>query len=61
MLVPLGHASVDTPKSICGAEEQSANHLIFDCNIFRPPNRLADLRSPNFNNTKWLEDLVDFV
>jgi len=45
-------------ECICGAEEQSANHIIFDCNILRPPNCLEDLRSPNFNNTKWLEDLV---
>jgi len=54
---------LDTPKCICGAEEQSANHLIFDCNILCPPNylELEDLRSPNINNAKWLEDLVDFV
>jgi len=52
---------LDTPKCICGAEEQSANHLIFDCSILRPPNRLKDQRSPNINNTKCLEDLVDFV
>jgi len=50
---------LDTPKCICGAEEHSANHIIFDCNIFRPC--LEDLRSPDINNTKWLEDLVDFV
>jgi len=52
---------LDTPKCICGAEEQSAIHLIFDCNILRPPNSLEDLRSTDINNTKWLEDLMDFV
>ena len=52
---------LDTPKCICGAEEQSANHIIFDCNILRSPNCLEDLRSPDINNIKWLEDLVDFV
>ena len=26
-----------------------------------PPNWLEDLRSPDINNTKWLEGLVDFV
>ena len=52
---------LDTPKCICGTEEQSANHIIFDCNILRPPNCLEDLRSPDINNTKWLEDLVEFV
>ena len=36
---------LDTPKCICGAEEQSANHLIFDWNILRPPNCLEDLLS----------------
>ena len=41
--------------------EQSASHIIFDCNILRPPNCLEDLRSLDINNTKWLEDLVDFV
>jgi len=51
----------DTPKCTCGAEEQSANHIIFDCNILRPPNCLEDLQSPDINNTKLLEDLVDFV
>jgi len=34
---------------------------IFDCNILPPPNCLEDLRSPDISNTKWLEDLVDFV
>jgi len=41
-----------------GAIGQSYN---FYCNILRPPNCLEDLRSPDINNTKWLEDLVDFV
>jgi len=52
---------LDTPKCICGTEEQSANHIIFDCNILRPTNCLEDLWSPDINNTKWLEDLADFV
>jgi len=52
---------LDTPKCICGAEKQSASHIIFDCNILRPPNCLEDLWSLNINNTKWLEDLADFV
>jgi len=52
---------LDTPKCICGAEEQSVNHIIFDCDILRPPNWLNDLRSATINNTKWLEDHVDFV
>jgi len=52
---------LDTPKCICGPQKHSANHIIFDCNILRPPNRLEDLRSPIINNTKWLEDLVDFI
>jgi len=50
---------LDTPKCICGAVEQSASHIIF--NIIRPPHCLEDLQSPNINNTKWLEDLADFV
>jgi len=50
---------LDASKCICDAEEQSANHIIFDCNILRPPNCLEDLRS--IKNTEWLEDLVDFV
>jgi len=52
---------LDTPKCICGAEEQSAIHIILDCDILRPPNCLEDLRPPNINNTKWHEDRVDFV
>jgi len=52
---------LDTPNSICGAKEQSAKHIIFDCNILRPPNCLQDLRSLDINKTKCLEDLVDFV
>jgi len=52
---------LDTPKCICGADEQSANHIIFDCNILRPPNCLEDLRCHDINNINWLEDLVDFV
>jgi len=35
---------LDTPECICGAEEQSANHKIFDCNILRRQNCLEDLR-----------------
>ena len=49
---------LDTPKCTCGAEEQSANHIIFYCNILCPPNCLEDLWSPNINNTKWLVDFV---
>jgi len=41
----------DTPKCICGAEEQPANHITFDCTILRPSNCLEDLRSPDINNT----------
>jgi len=52
---------LDTPKCICGAEEQSTNRIIFDCNILRRPNCLEGLRFPDINNTKWLEDFVDFV
>jgi len=52
---------LDAPKCDCGAVEQSANHIIFDCNSLLPPNCLEDLRFPNINNTKWLEDLMDFV
>ena len=52
---------LDTPKCICGAEVQSTIHTILDCDILRPPYCLEDLRSPDINNTKWLEDLVDFV
>ena len=52
---------LDTPKCICGAKEQTAIHIIFDCAILRPPNCLEDLQSPDINNTKWFEYLVDFV
>jgi len=53
--------TLDTLKCMCGAEEQSAIHTTLDCGILRPPNCLEDLQSPYINNTKWLEDLVDFV
>jgi len=49
---------LDTPKCICYTAEQSPNHIIFDCNILRPPNCLEDLRSPDI---KGFEDLMDFV
>ena len=52
---------LDTPKCICGAEEQLAIYLIRDCDTLRSLNCLEDLRSPNINNTKWLKDPVDFV
>ena len=29
--------------------------------FLHPPNCLKNLRSPNINNTKWLENLVDLV
>jgi len=51
----------DTPKCICGAKEQSANHIFFDWNILRSLNCLEDLRSLDIINTEWLKDLVDFV
>jgi len=56
-----GWCMLDTPKCVYGAEEQTAIHIILDCDILRPPNCLEDLRSPDINNIKWLEDLVDFV
>jgi len=52
---------LDTPKSICANAEQSANQIIFDCNILCAPNCLEDLRSSDIKNTKWLKNLVDFV
>jgi len=54
---------LDTPKYICGAEEQSNNNIIFNCNILRPLICLENLQSPNVNNTKtkWVEDFMDFV
>jgi len=59
--MPVSLGKLDTPKCICGAEEQSAIHITLDCDILLPPNCLEDLRSPDINNAKWLEDLVDFV
>jgi len=35
---------LDTPKCICGAEEQLASQIIFACDILHPPNYLEDLR-----------------
>jgi len=58
--MPYRWGMLNTPECIC-AEEQSANHTIFDFNILLPPNCLEGLRSPDINNTKWLEDLVHFV
>jgi len=52
---------LDAAKCTGGAEEQAVNHIIFDCNILRPPNRLEDLRSPDIDNTQWFEDLVGFA
>ena len=50
---------LDTPKCICGAEEQSAIRTIFDCDILRPPNCLEGrgpltLTTLNGLKTLWI-------
>ena len=42
----------------CGAEEQTAHHIIHECPTFPPPNDL-DLVNPNPNKVSWLQRLSD--
>ena len=38
----------------CGAEEQTADHVINDCPIFSPPNGVHGLRVLDDETKKWL-------
>ena len=42
----------------CGAEEQTAHHIIHECPTFPPPNDL-DLENPNPDTVSWLQRLSD--
>ena len=44
----------NSPFCECGAEEQTADHIIKDCTINRPPNGEEGLRDLDDETVKWL-------
>jgi len=39
----------------CGAEEQTANHIIASCPLYHPPNGTLDLVALDDDNVDWLK------
>jgi len=48
----------ETASYICEKENQTAQHIIYHCQAFRPPNALDDLASPGPESVRWLARLL---
>ena len=51
----------DTAACKCAAENQTADHILFNCKAFPPPQDIEDLSNPNDDRVKWLQDLSDHI
>ena len=43
----------------CGAATQNAEHILFDCNLLRPPNTVKNLTNVTDHTKNWLQHLVE--
>ena len=58
----LHHSGLKTsPSCICGAESQTAEHIIFDCRVLHPPIGQEDLKTPDEEGKKWLQLVAEYT
>ena len=50
-----------TAVSKCGAENQTADNILFNCKAFPPPKGIEDLSTPGDDTVKWLQELFDHI
>ena len=50
-----------SPACICGADEQTADHVIYNCPVLQPPDGMTDLTSPNEAQANWLSRLQEIA
>ena len=50
-----------SPACICGADEQTADHVIYNCPVLQPPDGMTDLTSPNDAQANWLSRLQEIA
>ena len=43
----------------CGAATQNAKHILFDCNLLRPPNMVKNLTNVTDDTKNWLQHLAE--
>ena len=43
----------------CAAATQNAEHILFDCNLLRPPNNVKNLTNVTDDTKNWLQHLVE--
>ena len=43
----------------CGAATQNAEHILFDCNLLRPPNTIKNLTNVTDDTKNWLQHLAE--
>ncbi|XP_076817991.1 uncharacterized protein LOC143463411 [Clavelina lepadiformis] len=46
---------------ICGAESQTAEHILFDCRVLHPPMGQDDLKSPDEEGKRWLQLVAEYA
>ena len=51
----------DTAACACGADVQTAQHIIFDCPVLFPPYGLDDLKTPDPASEEWLQRLSNMT
>ena len=49
----------ESSACVCGAEEQTADHIIYDCPVLHPPNEMTDLSDLCDVQIQWLNRLQD--
>ena len=46
---------------VCWAVSQTVDHILFDCEIFRPPKTAQNLRVMDVEMKNWLQHLADYI
>ncbi|CAK8685623.1 unnamed protein product [Clavelina lepadiformis] len=46
---------------ICGAESQTAEHILFDCRVLHPPIGQDDLKTPDEEGKRWLQLVAEYA
>ena len=47
----------DSASCMCGAPEQMAEHIVYDCQVLHPPSGAQDLSTPDQALQEWLSGL----
>ena len=51
----------DSPAYTCGADEQTADHILYHCPDLQPPDGMTDLSCPKDSQVNWLTQLQEIA